>query len=281
MYKQACVISHIGQSRQQQEDNFFLDGSYLLPEIQKQISLENMPQVTKAILQQKEIGLFAISDGMGGHQSGEVASYLAVKSLSLLEERLRHCDSKQMAIHMCQEYIDTINKQMVSVSAQDKALHNMGATLVMLLKYKDTEIIFNVGDSRVYFFDGKTLVQVTKDQTEGQRLLDLGLLTEEEVKRFPSRKHLSRYIGMPMKDCELRGACYEKAASKNGIYLLCSDGLSDVLEISTMEEIMCQHPSDITKCANALMEEALLKSKEIKHGDNITIMLVEGGRYEK
>ena len=112
----------------------------------------------------------------------------------------------------------------------------MGATLCGIVSVDDYTYCFNVGDSRMYQYTDGILRQITIDNTEGQRLLGLGLLSEEEVKTFPKRKAIYKYIG---KDVDLVPDIYEIENIRKGtLLLLCSDGLSDVLELEEIQDML-------------------------------------------
>ena len=207
----------------------------------------------------------AVSDGMGGHASGEIASYMTVRYLS--DNYARVVDGEKTDLI---SLISEINGEVVREARSCPDYKGMGATLCGLLCRDGKLLGFNVGDSRLYRYDGQGLKRLSRDHSEGQRLLDLKLLTEEEVKNFPNRKTIYKYIGMRadlVADVFDIEPCKEKT-----VFLLCSDGLSDVLDESELSLILS---SDVPlkQKSEMLMNRAL--SRNVGHGDNITIILTE------
>lgn len=254
------VISHIGNSRENHEDNYLLGKQYLLPEQVKQMS-----QLRKLVTNQMELKdsfCVAVSDGMGGYECGEVASLLTVQYLS------SHSMSAVDEIKPC---ILDLNNYVCLEARKSVETQNMGATLCGVLSVEHKTYCFNVGDSRLYQYTNGILKQVTVDNTEGQRLLDLGLLTEEEVKTFPKRKAIYKYIG---KDVELVPDIYEiNDIDRGTMLLLCSDGLSDVLDLEEIQDILSKQFIKTEDKGKFLVEMAVERKPDA--GDNITLIIIE------
>ena len=147
----------------------------------------------------------------------------------------------------------------------------MGTTLVLCIIYDNNCAILNIGDSRAYYFNNSTLVQITKDNTEGQRMIDLGILTRKELINFPARKNLSRYIGYNQKNFVLQADEYTLVLDK-GIILLCSDGVSDFLLEGQITNIL-QSKQDFLTIGKQLIEQAVVS----KNADNATAILISLG----
>ena len=261
----ACLISHVGNSRDNQEDNALCGGFFPDVATLKAHAKSRTPLCYETALPSSDAALFAVSDGMGGHACGEVASYLTVKYLSDHQDRL-----KTLSPDLLGEEIATLNDSVVSIARSNPSCKGMGATLCGLLIKPDGCLGFNVGDSRAYCSCDGVLTQLSKDQTEGQRLLDLGLLSPEELKKFPNRKGLCRYIGIAS---HLIPDVFPVPSGKRGtVFLLCSDGLSDVLSAADIQSVLCQS-IPLRKKGEGLLNRALTKNEG--HGDNITILLIE------
>ena len=188
--KNLYVYSHIGNSRKNQEDNYFIGrGKYLSPADRDKMSEERKCKVDSRIAEQF---CCCVSDGMGGHSSGEVASFLTAKYIDENYDEIVNENIKSE--QYIKEFVKNLNEGVCSKSKSDSALIDMGATLCGVLSVEHKTYCFNVGDSRLYQYTNGILKQVTVDNTEGQRLLDLGLLTEEEVKTFPKRIRVSKYV---------------------------------------------------------------------------------------
>lgn len=257
---QVYSFSHIGNSRENHEDNYLLGKQYLLPEQVKQMS-----QLRKLVTNQQELNdsfCVAVSDGMGGYECGEVASFLTVQYLS--SHSISSVDEIKTRILDLNNYICTEARK--SVETQ-----NMGATLCGVLSDGMHTYCFNVGDSRLYQYSNGNLKQITVDNTEGQRLLNLGLLTEEEVKTFPKRKAIYKYIG---KDVELVPDIYEITDIHSGtLLLLCSDGLSDVLDLNEIQDMLSKQFIKTEDKGKFLVEMAAERKPDA--GDNITLIIIE------
>lgn len=265
----AICAAHIG-ARSNHEDNFLIGGRYLTSEEQTQMSDNRCCFVCENAV--PKIRLYAISDGMGGHHAGEVASRICVQMLAQLEGTIQHCTSVQEAVGYAQAYIAEINKTVCYLGGKYEHLSGMGATLVLLILDDTSCAVLHIGDSRAYYFNGQTLCQLTKDHTEGQRMLDLGLLTRKELAEFPAKKNLNRYIGYGEAGyCLQADVCYP--ALQNGTILLCSDGVSDRLSGQQIVEIL-QSASNLKQAGQRLIEAAVA----VPNADNATAILIPLGR---
>lgn len=264
----AVCLTQIGQ-RTNHEDNFLFQGHYLTPALQTRM-VDRRPR----LLQGSPVGriqLFAISDGMGGHNAGEVASRLCMDQLAKSEKELGQCASIHEVVARLQFDIAELNHAICALSHHLPDCKGMGATLVLLAICDSEYAILNIGDSRAYHFHGNTLTQITRDHTEGQRMLDLGLLSRKELVDFPARKNLNRYLGYDAPGYVLQAEVFYLTLQE-GFLLLCSDGISDVLSDIKMTEIFTQ-AEDLVQAGKQCMEYASV------HGsDNATILLVPIGR---
>lgn len=265
--KNLYVYSHIGNSRENQEDNYLIGrGKYLSPADRDKMSKERKCIVDSCIAEQF---CCCVSDGMGGHSSGEVASFLTATYIDenydeIIKEYLK---SEQYI----KQFVKNLNESVLSKAKSDSILNDMGATLCGVISTGNQTYCFNVGDSRLYQYTNGILKQVTVDNTEGQRLLDLGLLTEEEVKTFPKRKAIYKYIG---KDVELVPDIYEiKDIEKGTMLLLCSDGLSDVLDLEEIQDMLSKQFIKTEDKGKFLVEMAAERKPDA--GDNITLIIIE------
>ena len=261
------VYSHIGNSRRNQEDNYFIGrGKYLSPADRDKMSKERKCKIDSSSDDQI---CCCISDGMGGHSSGEVASLLTVCYFNQNYEEL--IEGKGKTAQCIKEFITKLNKHVCFETTKDTKLADMGATLCGLISNDEKYYCFNVGDSRMYQYSAGILKQVTVDNTEGQRLLNLGLLTQEEVKTFPKKKAIYKYIG---KDIELIPDVYEIGKVEEGtMFLLCSDGLSDVLDLNEIQDMLSKQYIKTEDKGKFLVEMAVEKKPDA--GDNITLIIIE------
>lgn len=265
-----CMVmcfSHIGNSRNNQEDNYLLGRRFLSP---KQVNL--ISQNKKVFFDSKKfVGDYcvAVSDGMGGYEYGEMASLLTVQYLSSHYDKLIKTTCKWP--DNLNDFVVELNRFVCSEAKKKNETQNMGATLCGVVAIDNSIFCFNIGDSRAYQFTKGLLKQITVDNTEGQRLLDLGLLTQEELKTFPKRKAIYKYIG---KDVELIPDSYElQDIEKGTLLLLCSDGLSDVLGLEEIQDILSKQ-FICTKDKGKFLVEMAVERKP-GAGDNITLLIIE------
>ena len=262
---ESVCYSHIGQ-RPTHEDNFLVNGFYLTPALQKQMSDNRCCFVSELAL--SKVRLFAVSDGMGGHNSGEVASHICVERLALAQKELQQYNSIKEVVSYLQAVIAEINNTVCDLSLKQESLSGMGATLVIFVICGMECAVLNIGDSRAYHFNNGTLIQITKDHTEGQRMLDLGILTRKELADFPARKNLNRYIGYCQKGYVLKADEYYPAL-ESGIMLLCSDGVSDFISDIRIAEILSSENNHEIAGMQLIKE-----SVESHNADNATAILI-------
>ena len=209
----------------------------------------------------------AVSDGMGGHQAGEIASQLAVETL---REMLtgNHSDPESA---LSSAFIEANNAVHTRASMNDE-MYGMGCTLVAAILEKDRFIAANIGDSRLYHFDGKKLRQVTHDHSFVAELVRRGAITPEEAKTHPRRNLITRAVGTEMR---VFADIFTCDWEKGDILLLCSDGLCGVLDDTEMAAFL-RNCTDLEATCAALIQRALVAGSS----DNITVVLAinDGGK---
>lgn len=261
----AVCLTHIGK-RPNHEDNFLFGNKFLSKEIQEQMVSQNLVYLTSDL--NNRIQLYAISDGMGGHNAGEVASRICVEQLALLENRVQNCGSIAAIIDLVQKTITNINEEVYKLSQDYKQLRDMGATLILLVVFDSTYIFFNLGDSRAYFYSDGKFQQITKDNTEGQRMLDLGLLSKEELSTFKARKNLIRYIGFNNHGQPVDADVY-KFRFPPGNIILCSDGVSDAISTNDLRVLLSSNKT-LLEQGKEIVQIATSKD----YADNSTLMII-------
>jgi len=169
-----------------------------------------------------------VCDGMGGANAGEVASELAVKSVSeLLKGRISVPLERGSAAIMLLDAVNDANRRIFEKSLDDSACSGMGTTLVAALVYKDFAVIANIGDSRAYHIRESKITRITRDHSVVEDLLLSGELTEEEARVHPKRNLITRALGTePAIECDI----YEQVVASGDLILLCSDGLTNMVE---------------------------------------------------
>lgn len=261
------VYTHIGNSRTNQEDNYFIGkGKFLSPSNRDLMMLKRSCFMDKC--QSDERICCFVSDGMGGHSSGEVASLFVVNYIDENFEQL--FGQEESDVNLIKKFVKELND---ALCCEAKLNNNcdMGATLCGVISCGEKTLCVNAGDSRAYLVNDGKISQITVDNTEGQRLLDLRLLTKEELDDFPKRKAIYKYIG---KEIELIPDIYEvQNISQGSFILLCSDGLSDVMTNDEILEIMEKKYITTEDKGKFLVEIAAEKNKDM--GDNITLIIIE------
>jgi PPM family protein phosphatase len=205
--------------------------------------------------------LLAIADGMGGHAAGEVASKIVIGALEPLDEDRRIDD----LMRMLRDTVVEANHRIADAVKQRKDLEGMGTTLTALRFVGSQVGLVHVGDSRAYLMRGGMLSQITHDDTYVQYLVDSGKLTPDEAKDHPRKSVILRaLLGSDVEpDVSIREA---RAGDR---YLLCSDGLSDVVSTETIAETL--QISDPQESADRLVELALRGGGP----DNVTVIVAD------
>lgn len=256
----AAVVSHIGCVRSNNEDNFLFDGDILMPAEADRGAMIRFKE-------SKDSFVFAICDGMGGLAGGERASYIGVNELKSLLEGVPE-DAIEKSIQDCVlRASDLILKDAYSQGKFQKE----GTTLAMIYAQGNQAHVANVGDSRVYLLRLGRLIQISIDHTAIYRLMLQGVLTREQVRKHPSANVISCYMGMPRENMPEDYIHQRSIALYQGDrFLICSDGLSDLLPHERIEQLMNRRmsPMDI---AQKLVKEALKLSGK----DNVTVLVGE------
>lgn len=216
--------------------------------------------------------LFLLADGMGGHQSGDVAAKEAIKALEkLAAEPLSPKAEKKLTLDETRTFlkksIEEVNTQVFNLGYSDEELRGMGTTLCALHVHDDGVVYAHVGDSRIYRLRDEELEQVTRDHSLLRELVDLGQLDEEQSIEFLYKNILTRAVGTePVVEPTVNTA----EIQPGDLYLLCSDGLTDMLTDDIIEEIMIRE-KNLKISSQALVKAA----KEQGGNDNITVVLVK------
>lgn len=258
-------FSHIGK-RINHEDNFCINGKYLTSDVQKQMSDGRFYYFSDNT--SNGVALYAISDGMGGHNAGEVASRICVEKLAEIYEKMQRYSSLEDIVAYLQSVITKINQIVCDLSCKKKEFVGMGATLVIAIVFGEKCAVLNIGDSRAYHYSNGSLFQITKDHTEGQRMIDLGILTRKEISEFPANKNLNRYIGCSQNGYILQADEYYFSLEE-GMILLCSDGISDFISNIRISEILFSE-SSLETAGKLLIKKAV----STYNADNATLILI-------
>jgi len=216
-----------------------------------------------------DAGLFLVSDGMGGHFAGELASHLVVEVLpaqvcKAIGDARDFTDSEAAARVV--QAVARISRQMREESEGRPGLSGMGATLLMVLIRGMQALIVHMGDSRAYVWRKGTLRRLTTDHTIVQLLLDEGVLQPQEAGAHPGRNQLTRFIGMPgdpLPDVQL----FDLLVGDR--LLLCTDGLTSAVDDRQLSAILSEQ-ADLQRSCHDLVDAA----NSAGGRDNITVLML-------
>jgi serine/threonine protein phosphatase PrpC len=249
MQVKAYGLSHVGRQRQHNED------SYLVEDDAK---------------------LFLVADGMGGHAAGEIASRIAVDSISefilhsksddgtwphAYDEHYRRSTNKLMAA------VRLANTRVLEAMRKDARLRGMGTTVVACLIENDLISVAHVGDSRAYLIRDKQLSRITNDHSWVFEQVQAGMLTEAEAEKHPLRNVITRALGGAL---QVSPDASEIEARPGDVYLLCSDGLTGMVSEDEILKLVTGSDGDLKKACHQLIDVAN------EHGglDNVTAVLI-------
>lgn len=204
--------------------------------------------------------LFAVADGMGGHEAGEIASEITVNTLAELAPS--HLDAEGLTAA-----VEAANYNVMKAPRQGIGRDGMGTTLTAAMLEGERLLIAQVGDSRAYLLHKGHLQQITRDHSLMADLIEAGQITPEEARVHPNRSVITRAIGP---DIHMRPDIYELNVDAGDRILLCSDGLSSMISNNAIESIM-RRQSDAQHCADELVTAAL----ENGGADNVTVVVAD------
>lgn len=204
--------------------------------------------------------LFAVADGMGGHEAGEIASEITVNTLAELAPS--HLDAEGLTAA-----VEAANYNVMKAPRQGIGRDGMGTTLTAAMLEGERLLIAQVGDSRTYLLHKGHLQQITRDHSLMADLIEAGQITPEEARVHPNRSVITRAIGS---DIHMRPDIYELNVDAGDRILLCSDGLSSMISNNAIESIM-RRQSDAQHCADELVTAAL----ENGGADNVTVVVAD------
>ena len=212
--------------------------------------------------------LCVVCDGMGGAKSGNIASTLAVDVFVQEVRRFWMANSTQEKINqMLQSAVKLANFTVYDQAQQFEEFDGMGTTLVAVLVKGRKATVINVGDSRVYLANENGIRQVTRDHSLVQMMVDRGDLTPEQAKSYPGKNYITQAVGT---ESMISYDLYHLDVAKGDYLLLCSDGLSNLLDD---QEILFEIVHGVKKqnCCKRLLDIAKTRGAP----DNVTSVLIE------
>jgi PPM family protein phosphatase len=224
-----------------------------------------------------EAGLLVLADGMGGYNAGEVASGIAVKTITnlvregLAREDLASIDKSTGLTRpsiVLRDAITRANKIIYQTARSQAECEGMGTTVVAALFYDNRISIAHVGDSRLYRQRGSEIAQVTMDHSLLQELVDRGFYSPKEAQRAANKNYVTRALGVePQVEVEVQ----EHPVDKGDIFILCSDGLSDMVEDEDIRLTISTFGANLDTVAKQLIQLA----NENGGRDNVSVVLAQ------
>ncbi len=216
-------------------------------------------------------GLAVLADGMGGYNAGEVASGIAVAMISAeLKKALAAANGEldaAAAERLVGEHAVRANNAIFQAAQNQSQYAGMGTTLVVALWHDNSLVVGHIGDSRLYRFRGNKLEQVTRDHSLLQEQIDSGLITKEQARHSQNKNLVTRAVGI---DPEVEAEVHSYPVQPGDVYLLCSDGLNDMVTDEDMELTLSSLQANLPLAAAQLVQQA----NDNGGRDNVSVILV-------
>lgn len=255
------VCSSVGMKRDINQDNFYLNG--FINEKQKKY-------VLKSQCPSKKEKILCICDGMGGEKYGEIASYIAVKKLKSYKERYSNL-IERFEEHI-NAYVQSANNALCTFIKENNG-ERSGSTMALLCisPQKKEAVASNLGDSKVFLYRNNELKKVSEDHNKAQSLVNIGLITEDEARTHKDKSVLTQHLGIFQNEMVLEPFITDNIiVEKKDIFVLCSDGLTDMLGYEEIVNILKLNVSLKRRCKQLVKE-----ANKLGGGDNITVILAE------
>lgn len=213
--------------------------------------------------------VYIVADGVGGNNSGEVASRTAVSEIAAFvnEQGLEECRSAEEIFGFFYDALEIANDRIYEIGLENEANRGMATTAVVAYVKGESAYVSNIGDSRAYLFRNGRLNKITTDHTYVNELISKGVITEEEAETHKQRNVITKALGTEML---AEPDFYKVSIAKDDVLMLCSDGLHGEVPQEAMEAVLNEGAGMNDTCA-------LLVDEAIKHGgrDNITVVCIK------
>ena len=216
-----------------------------------------------AFIEDERFKIYLVADGMGGHNAGEIASNLAVKSI--MRYLMEHSEENEDLLLNAVKYA---NNEIYEISQKNDKCKGMGTTITGCFIKGDIIQVVNVGDSCCFSIKCNEIKKVTKDHSWVQELIDAGAITEEEGRVHPKKNIITRALGT---NSSVKIDIFNIDKNESSMFLLCSDGLSNEVQKEEMVEIVNRY-----KNVNEACEKLVDLAKARGGKDNITVLLFGG-----
>lgn len=254
MHINAHLVSHLGRVREKNEDNFYFYGAVL----------ENINEAAAYSGESAtdQPSLFGVYDGMGGISAGEIASRIAADTARNVFRNVTENtgDYERVLGQICQAANDAICREM-----RETVKKRMGSTAAMLLFYRDRFVLCNIGDSPIFILRNARMVKISKDHTERENYEKVYGAAAEN-KKF----RLTQHLGIFREEMLIEPNIVLGQSKSRDRFLICSDGLTDMVSASEIESVLCAGLS-AAETANKLQQTALDNGGK----DNITVICID------
>ena len=215
---------------------------------------------------ESEVGLlpnlFIVADGMGGHQAGDYASRCAIETIVECAEQ----SEEKGPVAILEKAIQKANEVVIEKAESDESLFGMGTTVVAATIDGDEMCVANVGDSRLYVVGNREIRQITRDHSLVEEMVRMGGLKREQARNHPDKNIITRAIGaQPSLNIDF----FKVKLDKDDIVLMCSDGLTNMIEDEEIRMLL-QGQRDLVEKAESLVNAANNNGGK----DNITVVLI-------
>ena len=215
-----------------------------------------------SMLLRPDVGMWAVADGMGGHEAGDVASQMVVSTLN----EIQLGSSLEKYINDIEDALVNVNKKLIEIAHQGEKPRTCGSTVVVMLAYEKYCAFLWAGDSRLYRIRDNKIIQLTTDHSQVQLYVEQGLISKDEAESHPHANMITRAVGAT-EDFVLDVDMQEMA--KGDRYLLCSDGLTKHIPDLDFEKMLAK--GDVEKKCSELIDLTLARGAK----DNVTAVLVD------
>src|SRR5688572_20109557 len=218
------------------------------------------------------LGLAVLADGMGGYNAGEVASGIAVELIKVeLKKALAEKNSEKLdgatVERLVGDHGARANNAIFQAAQSHPQYAGMGTTLVVALWHDNQMVVGHIGDSRLYRWRGGTLEQVTRDHSLLQEQIDSGMITKEQARHSQNKNLVTRAVGI---DPEVEPEIHTYPVETGDIYVLCSDGLNDMVTDEDIELTLSSLQANLPLAAQQLVQQACDNGGR----DNVSVILV-------
>lgn len=256
LFVKGSVGSDIGISRNNNEDNFYLNGRFG--------TFNEYEQTDSAFQPPIKDGIFAVFDGMGGQSRGEFASLCGAEILRKYKNGILKNGNSYIT-----KYIEDANN--IICTEIKKTQERIGSTMAVLKISDGIAQSYNLGDSSVYYISKNKITKLSRDHTVAEQMYQMNAITAEEAQRDVRKHRLTKHLGMFEGEGDLKPYISNNIRISNGdMFILCTDGVTNVVSEKEIKRIATIFDGRCKKTVNAIIEKAIENGSD----DNITVMVL-------